>query len=398
MSIFNSLGSNYDGNFVLKALFTSNNSDFRLDLESFLENKYGGKVVLTYKGREAIELALKIADLPEDSVVAITGFTCWAAYKAVINAGFKVQYLDIDSKSLNFTPETLKKSLEKDSHVRVVIIQNTIGYPCQIEEIEKICREKNILLIEDLAHSVGAKYTNAREAGTVGDFTVLSFSQDKMIDGVSGGALVIRNKKYQKDLPAEPKNISAIQQLRDQFYPSFTYIIRKTYPIGFGRIIHFFLKAVNLLSKPVEGDFDNLFDLPNWYCKLVKIAFENLEKDLAHRRKIALLYAENLDSKILSKDIKKLIPISSNLRFPIFVENRENLIFFLEKQGIYVSDIWYDAPIAPRKYLSKTDYEDQCPHAQDVARKIINLPTHKNVFEEEAYYITDKVNQWLKSP
>lgn len=397
MSIFNSLGSNYNGKFVLKALFTSNNSAFRLDLEKFLENKYGGKVVLAYKCREVIELALKITELPKDSVVAITGFTCWAVYKAVINAGFKAEYLDIDPKSLNFTPETLRKNLDENKDVKVVIIQNTLGYPCQIEEIEKICREKDILIIEDLAHSVGAKYTNAWEAGTIGDFAVLSFSQDKMIDGVSGGALVIRNKKYQRDLPVEHKDISEIQQLRDRFYPFFTYIIRKTYRIGFGWMFHFFLKLVNLLSKPVDGDFDKLLHLPNWYCKLAKIAFENLEKDLAHRREIASLYAEKLDPKILSNDIKKLIPISSNLRFPIFVENRGSLVFFLKKQGIYVSDIWYDAPIAPWKYLSRTDYKDQCPHAEDVTRKIVNLPTHKNVSEEKAHYIADKVNQWLKS-
>ena len=41
-----------------------------------------------------------------------------------------------------------------------------------------ICKEKDIVLIEDLAHCVGAKYLNGKEAGNVGDLVVLSFSQD----------------------------------------------------------------------------------------------------------------------------------------------------------------------------------------------------------------------------
>lgn len=185
MSIFNSLGSNYDFNFVLKSLFSRGNDD----LKSFLENKYKGQVTLVYKGREAIELAL--GNINKGSLVGINDFTCIAVYEAVKKAGMEVEYLDIDKGELNFSAETLKKAV----NVKAVIIQNTLGYPCDIEKIAQICKEKKIILIEDLAHSIGTRYENGEEAGMVGDFVVLSFSQDKIIDAVSGGALISRINK-----------------------------------------------------------------------------------------------------------------------------------------------------------------------------------------------------------
>ena len=195
MAIFNSLGSNYNFEFVLRSLFTKDAGKSRAALLGLLRKKYSGDVVLTYKGREALTLCLELSKLPKESVVAINGFTCVAVYKAVEEAGYAVELLDNELGDLNFTAKILEEKLKKNPQIKAVIIQNTLGYPCDIEEIDKICKKNNLVLIEDLAHCVGASYSSGMEAGTIGDFTCLSFSQDKMIDAVSGGALVIRNKK-----------------------------------------------------------------------------------------------------------------------------------------------------------------------------------------------------------
>lgn len=392
MSLFNSLGSNYNLNFVIKSLIYSNNSMYHGELEKFLQDKYGGNVVLLYKGREAIELALKISNLPKNSYVAINGFTCFALYEAIKNAGLSVEYLDLENGDLNFSAETLKKAVVKNPKIKTVIIQNTLGYPCQIEEIKYICQKNDIVLIEDLAHSIGTKYSDGTEAGTVGDCTVLSFSQDKMIDGVSGGALI-------SNLPVSSLHLEGVsikQQAIDRLYPLSTYLIRKTYPFGIGKILHFALKNLKLLSSPMDGG-KGIHKLPSWYSNLVIQQFNNLNNNLNHRKAVASLYAKLVNPKILAPKLVKQIPLSTNLRFPIFVENREGLIKFLAENQIYVSDIWYDGPIAPKKYLSQTDYAGQCPNAQLASDEILNLPTHINVSEKDAENISNLVNLWLKS-
>lgn len=383
MSIFNSLGSNYDLNFVFKTLLSENNQKYKSELEKYLSEKFKGEVILTYKGREAIEIALKLLNLPKGSFVAINGFTCFAVYKAIVDTELNLFYVDIGKEELNFSPKQLEDALKKNPKIKVVIIQNTLGYPAQGEKIAAICKEKKITLIEDLAHSVGGKF---------GDFVILSFSQDKLIDAVSGGALIIRNKKYSAKIP------SALEQkdsTKDRFYPLFTYIIRNTYAFGLGKLIHTILKTLNLLSKPMDNN-TKPSAMTSWYYSLAKKGFDDLDRDLDHRKKIASVYSQNLDKKVLMPKLVANIANSTNLRFPIIVKNREGLINFLNKQGIFVSDIWYDAPIAPKKYILQTSYNHECPNAEKVSSIILNLPTHKNVSEEDAIKISQLINQWLK--
>lgn len=395
MNIFNSLGSNYNFKFALEALFSINDPNNVSKLETFLENKYQGKVSLVYKGREAIKIGLDSLKLSAESYVAINGFTCFAVYEAIKKAGLSVEYLDIEKGDLNFSPETLEKALKKNQKIKAVIIQNTLGYPCDIEKIAKICEEKKIILMEDLAHSIGTKYASGREAGTVGDMVVLSFSQDKMIDGVSGGALIIKNKAVNSNFHLEGVNIK--QQSIDRLYPFFSYLIRITYPFLLGKILHFLLKNLNLLSAPVEGGDGKIHKLPTWYCKLVSSQFNNLQENLDHRKKIASIYISQINPKIISSKVAKDVELSSNLRFPIFVENRESLIQHLKNIGIFVSDIWYDGPISPKRYLSQTDYLGQCPNAELASDEILNLPTHINVTQKDAEQISHLINQWLTS-
>ncbi len=407
MAIFNSLGSNYNFGFTLRSLLTGNNSQHRLELTKFLEEKYNGQAFLTYKGRDALRLALRVIDKKDEYIVGICGFTCYAVYKAVVDEGYKVAYLDID-KSLNFSFEALVEAKKKNPDMKVLIVQNTLGFPCNMQKIASFCKKKDIILIEDLAHSIGAEYSEKTEAGCVGDFNALSFSQDKMVDGVSGGALVLRNKELRtKNLEQKFQEISWGMQLQDRFYPLLTFLIRKTYGaripfapfnkggwgISVGKVLHAVFKKLNLLSMPMGNLQNDIYGLPNWYCGLILLQFNNLEKDLAHRKRIASVYAKKINKDVLSSILDKQIAFSSNLRFPIFLQEREGLIAFLKSKKIFVSDIWYDAPIAPKRYLQMTDYKNQCPNAEKVSQEILNLPTHRNVSDQDAEFIVEKVNE-----
>lgn len=396
MNIFNSLGSNYNFSFVINHLTSFGENKIRSKLTEFLEKKYGEEVALVYKGREAIRLALRASRLKSGDV-GICGFTCFAVYEAIVNEGFNPIYLDIEKDDINFTFETLERVYRRQPNIKALIVQNTLGFYCEIEKISKFCKEKNIILIEDLAHSIGAVYANGEEAGSLSDFVILSFSQDKMIDGVAGGALIVRNKKY-KISDIELKAIDATQQSKDRFYPLFTFFIRKTYKIGVGKVLHFILKKTDSLSKPVDNNSaGDIHELPNWYCKSIYDEFLFLDKNLNKRREIAKIYASILDKRIISEKLNDKINSSSNLRFPIFIKNRKNLIEFLKKENIFVSDIWNDAPIAPRKYLSKTSYKmGECQNSEYISERIVNLPTHRNVSKKDAKFIAERINKWME--
>lgn len=396
MSLFNSLGSNYNFSFVIQSLLMSPNSQSYTKLKSFLKTKYQAEqVILFYKGRQAIQTGLKILKLKPDSEVAITAFTCFAVYDAIVKAGLKSHLLDINH-SLNFSPATLKNDLQKNPQIKAVIVQNSLGYPQDMESIQKICQNNNVVLIEDLAHSVGSRYSPSQEAGTVGDLAILSFSQDKIIDAVSGGALVIHNKRFLMPREINLATVSYRRQVVDRLYPILTYLIRNSYSFGLGKILHKVSNYLHLLSLPMTQNSNQPQSLSPWYCQLVLNQFQNLTQNLTHRQNTALIYAQLLDKKILSPQIISQIPHSSNLRFPIFVENPHSLIKFLKKFAIFVSDIWYDAPIAPKKYSNLADYNQSVPNSKKLCAKLINLPTHQSVNPKQAELIAEKVNLWLK--
>ena len=80
---------------------------------------------------------------------------------------------------------------------------------------------------------------------------------------------------------------------------------------------------------------------------------------------------------------QKALSLSSNLRFPIFVDNRSLLLNKLKKNGIFLSDIWY------------MDVSPDCPNAVIDSKIILNLPTHINVNEEDARRICSIINKWI---
>ena len=147
MNIFNSLGSNYDLSYVLKSFSKGNSVDHK-NLRKLLEQRYGGKAFLFYKGRQALTSALEILKLPHDSRIAINGFTCVAVFNAIRKAGFESLCLDLEKNGdLNFTATELAKAIRKYKRIKVVVVQNTLGYPCNIERIEKICKDNKLILI-----------------------------------------------------------------------------------------------------------------------------------------------------------------------------------------------------------------------------------------------------------
>ncbi len=392
MTVFNSLGSNYDLRTALQTLVASGGKGVRGQLTKLLSQRYGGSVVLTYKGRDALRLALEA--LPHKGKVVVNGYTCYAVFEAVAESGHAPLYLDIGDHSLNFPPESLERALTEHAGIVAVVVQNTLGFPCDIGPIEKLCEEHGIPLIEDLAHAIGTRYADGREAGTVGDFTALSFSQDKVIDAVSGGALIVRNGRYADRMPAPAVPVPISQQLKDRLYPILTWKIRTLYPLGLGKPFHALLRSSHLLSRPFDGFKSDVRILPDWYCGLITRQFQQLERTQAHRQRIARMYAERFG---VCSPLPLKFDKTSAIRFPLLALDRDQLIEYLRKNGMYVSDIWYDAPISPQKYISHTNYRGECPHGERVADLMVNLPTHRNVSERAARRIADLASEWLQA-
>lgn len=392
MAIFNSLGSNYSARDVWGHVFAKSKKGAVTEFSRKLGKYYGGQVELTYKGREALELALKNSGLRPGSAIGINGFTCYAVYRAVENAGFKPLLIDISPSQLNFGVNELKRIRDKHLNLKAIIVQNTLGYPADMPALAAYCQQAGLMIIEDLAHSIGAIYSDGKESGSVGDYTMLSFSQDKLSDVVAGGAVIARRGRT-IDTHIVLATIRLAQRLKNRLYPLLTWLIRNTYPIGLGRILHFGLKKLNWMATPMSDDLVGIHAMPTSTAVLLMNRWQALTAELEHRHQIASVYKQQLPEAL--QTINSINGKPSYLRFPVWIDDRKSLLGFLRSHQIFISDTWYDVPIGPIKYFSRTDYQSgTCPNAEELARHIINLPTHINVTPEVATKICAKIKQW----
>jgi len=160
LMLFLGQASNFRGFKTWKHFFAvggKHNSD---ELRAYIAAHYGtstGRVALFHNGRSALTVAIREL-LPEGGEVVITGLTCIAVVQAVRAAGCEPVYADIDVETLHYGKKELLEVLKNHPDVKAVVVQNNLGNPADIENIEKICKKHKLFLIEDLAHCAGVRY------------------------------------------------------------------------------------------------------------------------------------------------------------------------------------------------------------------------------------------------
>ena len=80
--------------------------------------------------------------------------------------------VDIDIDTLNIDPQKIKKAISKKT--KAVMIVHVYGNPCPMDQIMKICKQNNLLLIEDSCESMGATFKN-KSVGSFGEVGTFSF-------------------------------------------------------------------------------------------------------------------------------------------------------------------------------------------------------------------------------
>ena len=353
-------------------------------------------------GRSALMAILNSFDLEGGQEVLLQAFTCNAVVNPIIWSGLKPVFIDCNETTYNIDTNDLKRKITKNS--RILIIQHTFGLPVEIDEILKICKENNLILIEDCAHSLGAEY-KSKKIGTFGKTAFFSFSRDKIISSVYGGMVTTNNeilaeriKKYQEKI-GYPSYCWILQQL---LHPVLiNWLILPTYKI-FGRYLLILFQWFHILSKAVHwkekrarkpGYFPKR--LPNALAILALNQFKKLGIFSKHREELSNFYYNEL------MDSQFVLPLNPSdrkqtfLRFTVKHPKAHEIIQNAWQQNILIGD-WYTSPIAPHDTkLYKMGYlPGSCPIAEKLARETLNLPTHINTSEEEAKKIIEFLKLW----
>ena len=151
-------------------------------------------VVATGSGTDSLHLAYILAGLKKGDEVITTIFTCTATNIPMLYMGLKIKFADIDVDTMNISVESVKKLISKKT--KAIVCVHYGGLPCDMDELRKISKKNKIILIEDAAHALGAKY-KGKNIGNLSDFSTFSFQAIKHFTTGDGGVLTIKNKKLE---------------------------------------------------------------------------------------------------------------------------------------------------------------------------------------------------------
>ena len=160
------------------------------EVEKITCEKVGCKyAVALSSGTAALHLAIKLAGIKPGEKVFCSDMTFSATVNPIIYEGGVPVFIDTEYDSWNMDPKALEKAFELYPEVRIILIAHLYGTPGKIDEIMKIAKKHNAIVIEDAAESLGATY-KGKQTGTFGNYNCISFNGNKIITGSSGGMLL----------------------------------------------------------------------------------------------------------------------------------------------------------------------------------------------------------------
>ena len=162
-------------------------------------------------GTVALEGALHGLGIGPGDDVIVPSRTFIASASAVVARGARPVVCDIDVDSQTLTADTIRTVLTPRS--KAVLVVHLAGWPCDMDPICDLAREKKLFIIEDCAQAHGAMY-KGRPVGSLGDVAAFSFCQDKILTTAGeGGMLVTDNEQVWRrawELKDHGKNVCKV--------------------------------------------------------------------------------------------------------------------------------------------------------------------------------------------
>jgi len=330
--------------------------------------------VLTNAARTALREIIEILESEGvTKVVAIPAFICAVVATPFLTKGWQVKWIDTDENGVISVDDFTKKA----DGVGVLVAPHIFGQHAPITELSKICREKNIFLIEDCAHFLN---TESFEA----DARIFSFGREKVFSCVSGGALLWADgSRYEEKFKAiKLKNPPFFWTLSHLFQPLILTVSANFWHVGGRFLAAFFSKtkflprAVTASEKAGREDFLRA-RMPVRMQKVLRTQFLHMNNKSIQKGKMSKAW-EALASKVFP-NAKIVIPenfFRVILRFSN-TKDREEILENSAKNGFSFRE-WEGVPISPAGVdLAKFQYQKgQCPHAERFSQTYLTLPTN----------------------
>ena len=327
--------------------------EFEDKISDYTRSKYS---IGVGNATDALTLLIKSYNIKKNSEIIISSHTMIATAEAVYHNGLKPIPTEFGYDGL-IDVNNIENKITKNT--KGIIVTHLNGRVCDMKKILQICKKYKLLLFEDAAQALGAKYFE-KYAGTFGNGGVISFYPSKVLGGLGDGGMILVNNKLNYN-----KLVSMRNHGRDKF------------------------------NKIKEWGYNSRLD--NMQASFLNILFKDHDKNINYRRTLADYYFkyikqnENIVLPPNPKNDLKNYDIFQN--FEVRVNYRKELIKYLSLNKIGTLIQWSgvsinNIPNLNLKIKLKSDYD---------FKKLLMLPMNLSLKKNDIIKISNCINKFYET-
>ena len=327
--------------------------------------------VAVSNGTAALHIAALAAGFGEGDEVIVSSITFAASANCIMYAGAKPVFADIKPDTYNIDPDSIEALINQKT--KGIIAVDFTGQAVEIDAIREICKNHNLVFIEDAAHAMGTKYKR-KAVGSIADMTCFSFHPVKTVTSGEGGAVTTNDEAlYQKLLLLRSHGITRdrdimVNKSDDSWY-------NEQVTLGFNYRITDFqsallisqLKKLSRFSerrKTIVAAYDDAFkDLPEII----------VQKEIPESETTRHLYILRLNLERLNCDRRQFFDA-------LYAEN-------ICAQVHYLPVYWHS-------YYEKLGYQKGiCPNAEKFYMESMSIPLYYSMTDEDVQDVIKAVKK-----
>lgn len=322
---------------------------FEADIATYCSAKYA---IGCASGSDALFLALLAAGIGPGDKVLTSPYTFFATVGAVCRAGATPVFADIEAGTFNLDAEKVAEALATHPEIRAMIPVHLFGACADMDAIRSLCADRDIVLIEDAAQSIGSEYKGKR-AGSLGHMGCFSFFPSKNLGAYGDGGMVTTND------PSLAEKLSALRVHGTR---------RKYYHDWIG----------------INSRLDAL------QAAVLRVKLRYLDQWTDGRQGNAGLYREmlrDLDVPVTLPHPKPYQTRHIYNQFVICSERRDGLQQYLKQHGIG-TEVYYPLPMHLQTCFAHLGYKaGDFPISERLANESLALPVYPELKPDDIAYV-----------
>lgn len=327
--------------------------------------------VVVANGTAALHLAALAAGFREGDEVIVSSITFAASSNCVLYCGATPVFADIKPDTYNIDPESVRRLITP--RTKGIVAVDFTGQSIENDEIRAICKEHNLVFIEDAAHAIGTKYKGT-PVGSLADMTCFSFHPVKTVTGGEGGAITTDDyDTYRKLLRLRTHGIT-----RDQ---------------------EEMVNATDALWYNEQVELGYNYRITDFQSALLLSQLNKLPAFAARRKEIVKMYDEAF-ADVPQIQLQRDIPESDTVRHLYVIRLKPELLNCDRRQffdALYAErtcpQVHY-LPVYWHSYYEKLGYEKGiCPNAEAFYNQVMSIPLYYALTDEEVQDVIHAVKK-----